>query len=84
MKFKNLLLIICCYLSFVQSAYAYLDPGTGSMLIQMTIAGIMGALFTLKMYWQRIKHLIISRFAKPTETSTSETADKEDDSSSES
>ena len=28
-----------------QPAYAYVDPGTGSMLIQMAIAGIAGALF---------------------------------------
>jgi hypothetical protein len=29
----------------VSPAVAYIDPGTGSMLVQMTIAGIAGALF---------------------------------------
>jgi hypothetical protein len=29
----------------VSPALAYIDPGTGSMLVQMTIAGIAGALF---------------------------------------
>ena len=29
----------------VSPAMAYIDPGTGSMLVQMTLAGIAGALF---------------------------------------
>ena len=29
----------------VQPALAYVDPGTGSMLVQMAIAGLAGALF---------------------------------------
>ena len=29
----------------VQPAVAYVDPGTGSMLVQMMIAGIAGAMF---------------------------------------
>jgi hypothetical protein len=29
----------------VSPALAYIDPGTGSMLVQMTLAGIAGALF---------------------------------------
>jgi hypothetical protein len=37
------------------SAHAYLDPGTGSMALQLLIAGILGALFTIKMWWYRIK-----------------------------
>jgi hypothetical protein len=29
----------------VSPAFAYIDPGTGSMLVQMTVAAIAGALF---------------------------------------
>lgn len=35
-------------------AYAYLDPGTGSYVLQIVIAGIVSALFTIKMFWRRI------------------------------
>ena len=42
-------------LCFPGNAYAYLDPGTGSMLLQGLIAGLMGALYTIKIYWARIK-----------------------------
>ncbi len=37
------------------TAQAYLDAGTGSMLLQVAIAGITGALITLRLYWARIK-----------------------------
>ena len=36
-------------------ADAYLDPGTGSMILQATLATIMGALLILKTYWRRIR-----------------------------
>jgi len=35
-------------------ASAYLDPGTGSAVLQMVVAGVMGALFVLKMYWRKL------------------------------
>jgi hypothetical protein len=38
-------------------AHAYLDPGTGSAVIQMLVAGVMGALFLLKVYWRKLASL---------------------------
>lgn len=35
-------------------ASAYLDPGTGSYALQIVIAGIVSALFTIKMFWRRL------------------------------
>lgn len=32
------------------TAHAYLDPGTGSMVLQVVVAGVLGALFTFKSY----------------------------------
>ena len=34
---------------------AYLDPGSGSYLLQLLIAAILGGLFALRVYWGRIK-----------------------------
>jgi hypothetical protein len=39
------LLFPALFLGFANPAYAYVDPGTGSMLVQMAIAGIAGAMF---------------------------------------
>jgi hypothetical protein len=43
-------------LCWFQDAYAYLDPGTGSLLLQSTIAAIAGGLFIIKTYFQKIKN----------------------------
>lgn len=47
---------------------AYVDPGTGSYLIQMLIAAILGGMFALKMYWKKLTHLITSKFSKSKES----------------
>ena len=43
--------------TFSQQAAAYLDPGTGSMILQGIIAGIAVVGFTLKRYWYKIRGL---------------------------
>jgi hypothetical protein len=35
--------------------FLYIDPGSGSYLIQVIIAAILGALFYIKNLWWRIK-----------------------------
>jgi len=39
----------------VFDAYAYVDPGTGSIIIQVIIGALAGAAITLKIYWYKIK-----------------------------
>lgn len=36
------------------AAYAYIDPGTGSVILQALVAGILGSLFVIKTYWAKI------------------------------
>lgn len=45
-------------------AYAYLDPGSGSYIFQVLIAMLLGAIFTLKAYWQRLKIWLASILSK--------------------
>lgn len=42
-------------------AYAYLDPGTGSMLIQGLIGAIAAAALTIRLYWHKFKALFRSK-----------------------
>lgn len=49
-------------------AHAYLDPGTGSMIIQLVIGAIAVAGVTLKMYWQRVLDLFNRRANKKKDT----------------
>jgi len=41
----------------------YIDPGTGSIIIQLIIATIIGGLVAIKMFWQKIVHFF-TRFLK--------------------
>jgi hypothetical protein len=42
----------------VQDAHAYLDPGTGSILLQSILALIAGTAVTLRLYWSKLKALL--------------------------
>jgi hypothetical protein len=35
-------------------AQAYLDPGTGSYVVQLLIGGLLGGLFALGVFWRRV------------------------------
>ena len=57
-KTKIILYFICSCAFFrgmEQEAYAYIDPGTGSFLLQFLIGGIAAVFITTKMYWQQLK-----------------------------
>jgi hypothetical protein len=57
-------------LFFTGPAWAYLDPGTGSMMLQLLLGGIAGALVVGKLYWYRFRGFVTSRFSgKPGEGS---------------
>ena len=42
-------------LSSAQPAFAYLDPGTGSMLLQVILGGIAAVGVALKLFWHKIR-----------------------------
>ena len=42
-------------LGFESSAYAYLDPGTGSIILQSILAGIVCVAVVVRIYWHRLK-----------------------------
>jgi hypothetical protein len=59
------LLTLFTLVTFSGQAAAYLDPGTGSMILQGIIAAIAVAGFTIKSYWYKIR----SFFGKSSPTS---------------
>lgn len=77
-QFSSILFVGICY---SQSAFAYLDPGTGSLILQMLIAGIVGAMFTIKLYWYQFKAFVARIFGKNKEGENDQdngnTSDKE-------
>ena len=57
---KKFYLIIYLYFFFTSNAYAYLDPGTGSVILSAIVAGIVA----IKSYWNLILSKIKNLFKK--------------------
>ena len=57
---KNLVFVILCLVLFslipTTQAHAYLDPGSGSLIIQVLIAGLLGLLAFMRLF----KDMILS------------------------
>ena len=47
------------------AVFAYLDPGTGSMLVQLLVGGVAAAAVAIKLYWFRILRLLRIRKDEP-------------------
>lgn len=41
--------------SLISNAYAYIDPGSGSVIITMIIGALVGVGMTAKLYWVKLK-----------------------------
>jgi hypothetical protein len=42
-------------------AFAYIDPGSGSMLVQLVTGGVAGALVLARLYWKRLKDRVTGK-----------------------
>lgn len=71
-KKKNILegVMWACLLffAFPSSAYAYLDPGTGSYMLQILLGLLVGALFMVKTFWKNLKESVKNFFKRGEES----------------
>ncbi len=59
------LFIVCLYFFvFSEEAHAYIDPGTGTYIIQLIVAFIIGGVFLIKTYWRKIQTFLTKFFSK--------------------
>jgi len=54
--FLNILILSAIILILAENAFAYLDPGTGSMILQSLIAGFLFVGTAVGLFWQKIKN----------------------------
>lgn len=59
-------LIAACTI-LASPSHAYLDPGTGSIILQSILAGIAVAMGVLRLYWYRIKSFFSASGRGPTD-----------------
>ena len=52
----------------IRKAHAYIDPGTGSYIIQVVIGVLLGAAFALKVYWEKVRAYFSKLFSKRTKS----------------
>lgn len=62
-----LVAIVLVCLVFLRPAYAYLDPGTGSYMLQLLIAALLGAAFAVKVFWKSIRIFFRDLFSSEAE-----------------
>jgi hypothetical protein len=58
---------------------AYLDPGSGSILLQMVIAAALGAALAVKVYWKKIKGTLSKKKSESEISATEESLDHKPD-----
>ncbi|MBX7143170.1 MAG: hypothetical protein K1X79_01845 [Oligoflexia bacterium] len=68
MKMTDFMFILLVPFFMPNDAHAYLDPGTGSVILQVVAAGVLGALFTIKSYWRAMVGFITGRGKKANDT----------------
>lgn len=58
--------LICCVIILVipEFCYAYIDPSSGSPVIQTVIAFVVGCLFMVKQFWKKIVYFSKGLFGK--------------------
>ena len=66
-KFMNpsiLTALVALLLMNTQPALAYIEPGSGGMMVQLLIAGTFGLGMWMKIYWNRFLNLFRKRTVK--------------------
>ena len=62
-KITSLLVVGFIFVLFPSFSYAYLDPGTGSYVFQMMIAGLISCAYIVKIYFYSIKRFFKKIFS---------------------
>ena len=53
---KSILFLAVLAVIWPQTAHDYFDPGTGSLIIQMLVAGVAAGWFMFRTQWERLKN----------------------------
>jgi len=63
-KISNSVFVIIFSLLFCTNSYAYIDPGSGSIILQAIIAAFAGAGTAITIYWKKVKLFFSKIFKK--------------------
>ena len=60
----NNTIFFLCFFLFTSSAHAYLDPGTGSIILQAIVGAFAAFFSTLYIFWEKVKIFFRKVFKK--------------------
>jgi len=63
-RITSVLFFVSVLFVFVTQAHAYIDPGTGSMMIQALLAAIAAGAVAIGVFWGRFKTLCARLFGR--------------------
>ena len=52
---KSSILLVMTSILFISDLHGYIDPGSGSFILQLLIAGLVSVLYAVKVFWKQIK-----------------------------
>ncbi len=58
---KRFLIVAITLIFFTIQGYSYIDPGTGSYMVQIIIAAFVGASLGIRIFWGKIKALFTKK-----------------------
>jgi cytochrome c oxidase assembly factor CtaG len=58
------LLVVGLLIALTSPAHAYVDAGSGSYMIQMSLASVLAVVFSVKLAWQRFRASAIELFSR--------------------
>lgn len=75
---RFILLLIAFFFVFPTPSYAYLDPGTGSYLIQIMAATFFGGLYVVTAWGKQIKAFIVKNISRKDKNPSGKSSDKKE------
>lgn len=63
-KISHYFIYLFVYFFLSSNAHAYLDPGTGSIMLQAIIAVFAGAMTFISIYWKKFKAFVSNLLSK--------------------
>ena len=61
----TVLIVTALWVAVPRTAHAYIDPGTGGMMIQMLIAAVAAVGTIATTYWSRLRLLFVKKKPEP-------------------
>lgn len=61
---RSVVFVVAVLVALERPAAAYLDPGTGSMLLQALLGGVAAVGVIAKLYWRRVTAAISGRLQR--------------------